>query len=141
MVDAPGPAQTIQRLHAAFNAHDIEAFVACFDPGYKSEQPAHPDRTFQGSDQVRKNWSTIFDSMPDLQARLLSLIDDGETASVEWQWTGTQADGSAFHWRGACIFGVGNDRVTWGRLYMEPVEGPGGDIDATVGEMTQASDR
>ena len=34
---------------------EIEAFVACFDPSYRSDQPAHPDRAFQGSDQVRKN--------------------------------------------------------------------------------------
>src|ERR1043166_7947661 len=110
-MDAQRPSQTIQRLHAAFNAHDLEGFVACFDPDYKSEQPAHPDRAFQRSDQVRKNWSTIFDAMPDLQTRLLTLIDNSETASVEWQWTGTQADGSAFDWRGVCIFGVRNDRI------------------------------
>jgi hypothetical protein len=76
--------------------------------------------------------------MPDLQARLLTLIDHSETASVEWEWTGTQAGGSAFDWPGVCIFGVRNERIIWSRLYMEPVEETGANIDATVGEMTQA---
>jgi hypothetical protein len=30
-----------ERLLDAINAHDLDAFVACFDPGYSSEQPAH----------------------------------------------------------------------------------------------------
>jgi ketosteroid isomerase-like protein len=34
----------------AMNRHDIDAFVACFDTDYSSEQPAHPGRTFRGSD-------------------------------------------------------------------------------------------
>ena len=131
-------AQTIQRLHDALNAHHIDAFVACFDPDYKSEQPVHPERTFEGSDQVRKNWSAIFSSMPDLKATLVSLISDGETASVEWQWTATQADGSPFDWRGVCLFGVHDSRITWGRLYMEPVEEGGSDIDKTVDQMTRS---
>jgi len=33
----------VERLNGAMNAHDIEAFVACFDEAYESEQPAHPD--------------------------------------------------------------------------------------------------
>ena len=41
------------RLLAALNAHDLDAFVDCFAADYHSEQPAHPARTFVGSDKVR----------------------------------------------------------------------------------------
>ena len=126
---------TIQRLQSALNAHDIEAFVACFDPDYKSDQPAHPDRQFTGREQVKKNWSAIFEAMPDLQAEIVNLSTDTETAWVEWRWTATQGDGSPFDWRGVCLFGVKAQGIAWGRLYMEPVEQGGAGIDATVQEM------
>ena len=68
---APHPRQALERLHDAINRHDLEAFVACFAPDYRSEQPAHPGRAFTGSEQVRKNWATFFAGVPDLQAELL----------------------------------------------------------------------
>jgi hypothetical protein len=42
----------IARLEAAMNAHDVEAFVGCFDPRYESEQPIHPAKRFTGAEQV-----------------------------------------------------------------------------------------
>jgi hypothetical protein len=33
-----------ERLAAAMNAHDLDAFVGCFQEGYESDQPAHPYR-------------------------------------------------------------------------------------------------
>ena len=55
------------------NEHDVGAFVACFDPGYRSEQPAHPNRGFGGREQVEKNWSALFGGIPDFHAELLRL--------------------------------------------------------------------
>jgi hypothetical protein len=52
------------RLREAMNDHDIDAFVGCFTPDYRSEQPAHPDRAFGGRDQGRTNWSAIFREIP-----------------------------------------------------------------------------
>jgi len=51
----------IERLQQAQNARDIEAFLACIAPDYQSDQPLHPDRGFQGRDQVRKN---LVDNLP-----------------------------------------------------------------------------
>jgi hypothetical protein len=36
----------IERLCEAINQHDPDAMVECFDPDYRSEQPAHPNRGF-----------------------------------------------------------------------------------------------
>src|SRR4051794_5702065 len=83
-----------ERLEAATNAHDIDAFVACFDEDYASEQPAHPDRAFRGSDQVRKNWSAVFEGVPDFRAQLVRAVATGDTEWSEWRWRGTQRDGT-----------------------------------------------
>ena len=117
-------AAVLERLHQAQNAHDLEAFVACFAPDYQSAQPIHPDRAFQGAEQVRKNWTTIFSDIPDFHAELLRSAVDGDTVWAEWNWFGTKRDGAPFAMRGVTIMGVQADQIMWGRLYMEPVQKP-----------------
>jgi limonene-1,2-epoxide hydrolase len=130
------PQLVLERLHRALNNHDIEAFVSCLHSDYRSEQPVHPARAFATSDQVRKNWSAIFDDMPDFHAELLRGAIEGDTVWSEWHWRGTHKDGSLAAFRGVTIFGVEGDRIVWGRLYMEPVDESGGDIDEAVREWT-----
>lgn len=129
------PAAVLERLHTAMNEHVLEDFLACFDPGYRSEQPAHPDRTFAGIAQVRKNWSTLFAAIPDFHAELQRSTADGEAVWSEWIWTGTHTDGTRVHLRGVTIFGVQEGRIAWGRLYMEPVDEATEGIDAAVARM------
>jgi len=116
------PLFTIETLQKAMNQHDINAFVDCIDPGYQSEQPIHPNRAFSGNEQVRKNWTGIFNDIPDNQADLLRFAIDGDVAWTEWHWHGTRVDHTSFEMRGVIIMGVRNGCIVWGRLYMEPVE-------------------
>lgn len=129
----------IERLHTAQNQHDLEAFLDCIAPDYQSEQPVHPDRAFQGRDQVRKNWSAIFSGVPDFQSELLRSATEDNTVWTEWHWYGTQADGTRLDMRGVTLFGVQDDRIVWGRLYMEPMQETGAGIDAQVKSLTQGS--
>ena len=131
------PQAVLDRLHGALNQHDLDAFVACFAPTYQSEQPLHPDRAFVGSDQVRKNWSRIFQAIPNLEAELLRSAVVEETVWAEWYWHGTQQDGTPWHQRGVTLFGVRDNRIVWGRLYMEPVQAAGQGIDAAVGTIVK----
>jgi uncharacterized protein (TIGR02246 family) len=126
----------VARLHAAMNAHDLEAFVACFAEDYDSVQPAHPDRAFRGRDQVRANWSAIFTGVPDFRAELLRVSAVGDTAWSEWRWEGTQTDGGRLDMAGVIVLGLRDDRVAWARLYIEPVERTGAGIHAAVRQMT-----
>jgi ketosteroid isomerase-like protein len=126
-------ADVMQRLLAAMNAHDLDAFVECFAPDYRSEQPAHPARAFTGNAQVRANWASVFAGVADLSARLLvaAQTDDG-TEIGEWCWSGTYADGSPFAMAGVIVAGVAHGRITWARLYMERVDDDGVGIDEVV---------
>ena len=130
-----GPREVIDRLTAAQNAHDLEAMLACFHEHYRSEQPMFPARTFQGIDQVRKNWSALLASIADLHAEIVRSAVDGDTVFVEIHWTGTKADGTPFEERGVIIMGIREDRIAWGRLYADEVQRDGRDIDAVVGRM------
>ena len=126
-------AEMMDRLLGALNAHDLDAFVACFAVDYDSEQPAHPNRAFRGSDQVRKNWEGVFAGVPDFTAELLlsAVAHDGVEVG-EWRWQGTYTDGSPFGMHGVIVAGVQNNEIAWGRLYMEPIEYGGADIDQMV---------
>jgi ketosteroid isomerase-like protein len=125
-----------ERLAAAQNAHDIDAFVSCFAPDYSSAQPAHPDRAFVGSDQVRRNWTAMFAGVPDFRAELLDSATDGSTAWGEFEWRGTKTDGSPLHARGVIIGTVHDGRLAAARLYMEDVEEAGRGIDVAVKRLT-----
>ena len=74
-----GMIELAQRLNAAMNARDIDAFVALFAPDYDSRQPAHPDRAFTGNEQVRANWTEIFAGVPDFRSELIGAVADGDT--------------------------------------------------------------
>ncbi len=121
----------IERMHEALNQHDLEAFLGCFDQNYRSEQPIHPNRGFGGKEQVRKNWSSIFESFPDFKAELIRYTLDDETVWSEWHWTAT-----GLNMAGVILFGVEEDHFVWGRLYVEPVEEDGENIDEAMQRMT-----
>jgi len=132
--------EVVGRLHQAMNEHDLGAFVACFDPGYRSEQPAHPDRGFGGREQVEKNWSALFGGIPDFHADLLTTASAGETLWAEWRWTGTRENEAAFEMRGVTVLEIRNGRIVAGRLYMEEIEEAGADIDKTVRRLAEGTE-
>jgi ketosteroid isomerase-like protein len=125
----------IERLTAAQNAHDLDAMVGCFHEDYRSEQPLFPARTFQGIGQVRANWSAVLESIPDFHAEIVRSAVDGDTVFMEVHWTGTKADGTPLEERGVLILGIRDDRIAWGRLYVDEVEREGGGIEDAVRRM------
>ena len=132
--------EVMHRLLAAMNAHDLDAFVSCFATDYRSEQPAHPARAFEGSDQVRENWTGVFSGVPDFRAELvLSVTTEAGVEIGEWRWRGTHNDGAAFAMDGVIVLGVVHEQIAWGRLYMEPVEDDGAGIDQMVRDTYRPS--
>ena len=126
---------TQERLMEAQNSHDAEAMAALFAEDYLSAQPAHPNRGFGGAAQVLANWTSVFAGIPDFRSELVAASVDGNTEWGEWVWRGHHTDGSLFEMRGVTILVIRDGLVAEGRLYMEPVEVSGGDIDEAVREM------
>jgi ketosteroid isomerase-like protein len=122
----------VERLVAATNAHDLVALADCFSPAYTNVTPAHPQRSFQGTDQVRRNWGTIFESVPDIVVKLIDHVLDGERIWTEWEMRGTRVDGSPFGMAGVIVFRVEGNRFVSARFFLEPVETVSGDQDAVL---------
>ncbi len=127
--DAAG---VLAQLERAVNARDVNAVVACFAPDYRNDTPAHPERSFTGREQVRRNWEQIFAAIPDLTARVLRSAVNGDEVWSEWEHRGTRRDGSAHLMRGVVIFGVAGGLLAWARFYLEPVQEGGDNVDAAV---------
>jgi len=134
------PRALMEQLTATQNAHDVEGMLACFHEDYRSEQPQFPARTFEGSGQVRANWSALLDAITDFHGEIVRSAVDGDTIFVEVHWTGTKADGTPLDERGVVIMGIRDDRVSWGRFYVDEVEREGPDIDAVVRRMAGTED-
>ena len=120
-------AGAVDRLIRATNDHDIEAMMECLHQEYRSEQPLHPEAGFSGREQVGKNWSLMFEEVPDLRLDVLRSAAAGDEAWTELRAHGHKVDGAPFEYRGMAVWGVSDDRIAWARLYFEPVEvgGPG----------------
>jgi ketosteroid isomerase-like protein len=117
-------------LRDATNTRDVERVVACFASDYVNQTPTHPARGFNGIDQVRRNWTQIFASVPDHSADLVASTQDGETVWTEWEMSGTRVDGRRHLMRGVIMFTVREGRASAARFYLEPVD------DANVGPDT-----
>jgi len=125
------PKDLVERLVHATNAHDLDAIVACFASDYVNETPVHPERGFHGAEQVRRNWAQILGGVPDITARVLALVVDGNAVWSEWEMVGTRRDGAPHLMRGVIIFEVGDALIQTARFYLEPVDPDSG----TVGEF------
>ncbi len=125
----------LEQLNSAANAHDSQRLASLFAEDYRSKQPLHPGRGFGGRAQVLENWSSVFEGVPDFGSELVTSSVDGEIEWGEWHWRGHHVDGSAFAMRGVTILVVRDGLIAEGRLYLEPVEADGGDIEAAVQEL------
>ena len=129
-----GMTMMLERLRDAMNSHDAGEMASLFAEDYRSAQPLHPGRAFDGRGQVLENWTSVFEGVPDFTSELIA-SSDGETEWGEWDWRGRHTDGSSFAMRGVTILVVREGLIAAARLYMEPVDVDGGDIDASVQEL------
>jgi ketosteroid isomerase-like protein len=130
-----GMASMLERLRDAMNSHDATKMASLFADTYQSSQPLHPARGFSGYAQVLKNWTSVFEGVPDFNADLVAFSVDGAIEWGEWDWRGQHADGSPFAMRGVTILLAREGLVAEMRLYVEPVDVDSNDIDDAVREL------
>lgn len=135
------PLRAIKLMLQAVNDHELDALTNSFDTDYVNETPSHPERSFQGNAQVKKNWTRIFASVPDVTARVISSTVDGKRVWVELEMSGNNVDDGPFLMRGVVIFTVDDDLIRSARFYLEAVEDTSGDVDAEVRRVTRSSGR
>lgn len=112
----------LERMRAALDAHDLDAFVEFFRDDYVGERPRHPGAKISSRDDVRNNWAEVISDVPDLRVDVPAAVQDGNRIWSEWRAYGTARSGATLELRGVIIFGIQDDLVAWSRMYLEPVE-------------------
>lgn len=98
----PSPADIVQRQVNAYNAHDIEAFMATYSPDI--EIFYHPDSLFMsGHEAMRNVYGPLFENTPALHCEISSRIVLGRYVIDRERVTGT-VDGEAI--RAVAIYEV-----------------------------------
>ena len=133
-------ADVVRSLHRATAAHDLDGMVSHFAADYALEDPVHPDRSFRGVAQVRRNWTRLFAAMPHLVLEERGLVAEGPTVWTEIVIRG-RADGDEQALCGVMIFTVERGAITAGRFYLAPVVHDGLDADAAMDAVAARSRR
>jgi ketosteroid isomerase-like protein len=136
--DSDGARDAVNRIFEATNAHDVDSLTRCFAEDYVNETPLHPSRGFRGRNQVSKNWTAIFQGVPDLRAEIVRSAYDGNEAWVECEMSGIRRDGTTHLMRGVIVFQVGSGLMSSARFYLEPVDTEDVSVDEAVASLTGA---
>lgn len=110
----------IDRLVAAYNAHDTDALVALYDPEVTYWSPL--DGTKQGIDAVRAQIEELHATLPDEQMEAQTVITDGEVIVVEFESTGTSPAGNPYAIQFTEVFELRDGRIGSIKVYLDPVE-------------------
>ncbi|GGM83566.1 hypothetical protein GCM10009721_05200 [Terrabacter tumescens] len=129
------PTQVLDRLVAAVNAHDLDGLVGCFAETYALTDPVHPARSFTGAAQVRKNWNTVFNAVPDVRLDVEGKAVTDAGFWLEGTQVGTRWDGRRLETRMVFIAVIADGRISSAHMYAAPVEPGGPDIDAVFAAM------
>jgi ketosteroid isomerase-like protein len=117
----------LDRMVAAINAHDLDAFVSLYADDVVSEAPIHPGMSFVGRENVRRNWAGIFARVPDIRATVSQSVADGDQVWSEWEMGGTTVDGEQYLTRGVAILRLRRERIASVRFYLDSVDIESGD--------------
>lgn len=67
----------VDRVLEALNAHDLEAFVACYAPTATIED-GYDRLAARGHEELRERYAPMFESLPDLRVESVSRVEVGE---------------------------------------------------------------
>ncbi len=101
--------RTIDRYNDAWNAHDLDAIVACHAPAMVFENHTAGERA--EGDAVRDHIGSIFASWPDLAFRGRRLYARDGLVVSEWTATATDGEGRRLEWDGIDVFPFENGLI------------------------------
>lgn len=110
----------------AYNGHNVEALMACYDEGVTNTQ--HPwQKTVTGLDAMRAVYGRTFKAFPDISLRVRELIADGDRVVLLWEFRGTmvgefagfQPTHKRFELSGCEVFRLRNDVISEQQGYWD----------------------
>jgi ketosteroid isomerase-like protein len=122
----PVTTETLERLVAAFNAHDLDAVMAFFADDCVLEMPRGPDpwgRRLEGRERVREGLRSRFAGIPDVHYGDDRHWVAGDRGCSEWLLTGTTTEGERIAVRGCDLFAFRDGMIVRKDSYWKIVDG------------------
>jgi len=73
---------------ASFNRHDAAAFAACYAADARVTDPQF-DAPLEGGEAIARDVADWFNAFPDIAARQVRTVVEGEAYAIEWAMEGT----------------------------------------------------
>ena len=97
----------LERFADAWNAHDVDALMACMSDACEFRASSGPDangRSYKGRDAVRAGYAAIFEAFPDARWNEPRHAVSGNRGLSEWRFTGTGKTGNSVEVDGCDLF-------------------------------------
>ena len=107
----------------AYNAHDLERFIACYSPDVVIEDGVG-NRLLQGRDSMREMYGRTFSSSPNAHGEILQRIRVEPFVVDEERVTGLNMPGSPGEVHAAVIYRLDGDMIVHVRMLFAPVLQP-----------------
>lgn len=101
--------EVVQRQVDAYNAHDIDAYIACYDSAAVVSRMASGEILAMGREQIARTWGYFFSTQPDAICKILSRFAINHFVIDHEEVTGL-ADRSVV--RAAAIYEVHDNLIT-----------------------------
>lgn len=121
MTDDRGSARAlVANLVAAYNAKNLDGVAGLYaeDARYWSAL----DDWSEGVEAIRGHIERLFESLPDEEMAIKSLVTDGEIAVVEFESTGTNPRGRPYEIEFTEVIELRENRIASVRVYLDPEE-------------------
>jgi steroid delta-isomerase-like uncharacterized protein len=125
MSDQRATTTLLQTFLDAFNAHDVDAIMACFSDDCVLEMPRGPapgGRRLVGKEQVREGIQSRFDGIPDVRYEDDRHWLSGDRGVSEWTIRGTQRTGEPIEVRGCDLFEFTDGKISRKDSFWKIVE-------------------
>jgi len=99
----------------AYNARDIERFIATYSPNIVIED-GEGNLIMKGHDQMREKYGALFRETPELNCRIVKRIRFGKYVVDEEEATGIQGSSTPIH--AVAIYRIEEDRIAHVRMLM-----------------------
>lgn len=107
----------VQEQVDAFNARDVERFIACYRPDAVIEDGAG-NRMMQGHEEMRAMYGPLFSQSPNLHVEIPSRIRVGSFVIDEEQTTGINMEGFPGEMHSAVVYRLDGDKIAHVHLLM-----------------------
>jgi ketosteroid isomerase-like protein len=110
----------VDRFNEAFNAHDVDAVMACMtaDAVFESTSPPAGDR-HEGAVAVRKAWEAFFAASPSAHFDAEEVIATADRCIVRWVYSWTDDDGTDGSIHGVDVIKVRDGKVAEKLAYVK----------------------